>query len=69
MDKPFAAYKGDDPYVFVCYAHDDEDVVYTEISGLRDQGINIWYDEGISAGKVWRRELAEAIKGAHRILY
>jgi len=27
-----------------------------------EQGTNIWYDEGISAGKVWRRELAEAIQ-------
>ncbi len=23
MDKPFSAYRGSDPYVFVCYAHDD----------------------------------------------
>ena len=69
MDKPFPAYKGDDPYVFVCYAHEDDEDVYPEISWLRDQGINIWYDEGISAGKVWRRELAEAIQGASRVLY
>jgi pimeloyl-ACP methyl ester carboxylesterase len=69
VDKPFPAYQGDNPYVFVCYAHNDEDVVYPEIAWLREHGINIWYDEGISAGKVWRRELAEVIQGAAKILY
>ena len=69
MDKPFPAYIGDEPYVFICYAHEDGKIVYPEISWLRDQGINIWYDEGISAGKVWRRELAEAIQGASKLLY
>ena len=69
MDKPFPAYRGDAPYVFVCYAHDDEDVVYPEIGWLHEQGINLWYDEGISAGKVWRAEIAEAIQGASKFLY
>jgi hypothetical protein len=27
LDRPFPAYKGNDPDVFVCYAHDDEDFV------------------------------------------
>ena len=44
MDKPFSAYKGNDPYVFVCYAHDDEDLVYPEMAWLHEQGINLWYD-------------------------
>ncbi len=69
MDKPFPAYRGDEPYVFVCYAHEDEDEVYPEIGWLHEQGINLWYDEGISAGKVWRAEIAEAIQGASKFLY
>ncbi len=69
MDKPFPAYQGDEPYVFVCYAHEDEDEVYPEIGWLHEQGINLWYDEGISAGKVWRAEIAEAIQGASKFLY
>ena len=39
LDKPFPAYQGDEPYVFVCYAHDDEDMVYPEIGWLHEQGI------------------------------
>ena len=31
---------------------------------LHEQGINLWYDEGISGGKIWRRELTEAIQQA-----
>ena len=69
LDKPFPAYTGDEPYMFVCYAHESDEVVCPEIGWLRDQGVNIWYDEGISAGKVWRRELAEAIQGASKLLY
>ena len=41
LEKPFPAYKGDEPYVFVCYAHGDADVVYPEIAWLHDQGFNV----------------------------
>ncbi len=69
MDKPFLAYRGDDPYIFVCYAHDDDETVYPEIQWLHDQGFNIWYDEGISPGASWRNELADSIDGSHLFLY
>lgn len=69
MDKPFPAYDGDGPYVFVCYAHDDAQIVYPEIRWLRDQGVNIWYDEGISAGAEFPDRLANAILGASLVLF
>lgn len=69
MEQPFPAYRGDDPYVFVCYAHDDAAIVYPEIASLHEQGIKFWYDEGISAGRIWRAEIADAIDGAVRILF
>ena len=65
----FPAYKGDGAYVFVCYAHEDEAAVFPDIQRLHDQGTNIWYDEGISAGRVWRAEIARSIQGASRFLY
>ena len=68
MDKPFPAYDGDDPYVFVCYAHTDAKIVYPEILWLRDQGINIWYDEGISPGAEFPERLGKAILGASMVL-
>ena len=69
MDKPFAAYKGELPYIFVCYAHEDSDAVYPEISWLHDQGVKIWYDEGISPGLEWTEALASAIQGSSKILF
>jgi|TARA_B100000315_G_scaffold207141_1_gene201822 TolB-like protein len=67
--RPLPAYKGDQPYVFVCYAHADSDLVYPELSWLVDRGCNIWYDEGIAPGEEWTEELARAIEGASHFLY
>ncbi|MGI9324619.1 MAG: TIR domain-containing protein [Pseudomonadales bacterium] len=69
MDKPFSAYRGTDAYVFVCYAHGDSATVYPQLTWLRDHGVNIWYDEGISPGLEWSEALAHAIQGCARFLY
>ena len=69
MDKPFPAYKGDEPYVFVSYSHRDSSTVFPEIIRLKDQGFNIWYDEGIEAGTEWREALANAIESARLVVY
>jgi TolB-like protein len=61
VDRPFPAYTGDEPYVFVSYSHDDAQAVYPELARLCEQGFNIWYDEGITPGLSWREELATAI--------
>ncbi len=50
MERPFPAYEGSEPYIFVSYSHEDAAAVYPEIEWLRQQGVNIWYDEGISPG-------------------
>lgn len=69
MNKPFHAYSGDQPYVFVGYAHEDANAVYPEMKWLHDQGFNVWYDEGISPGTVWRTELADSIMAAGLFLF
>ncbi len=69
MEKPFSAYKGTEPFVFICYAHRDSDIVYEDMKLLKQRGVNIWYDEGIAAGSSWRAEIATAISGAHRFLF
>lgn len=68
VERPFPAYAGDEPFVFVCYAHDDSSIVYPEMAWLHGKGVNVWYDEGIGAGTVWRAEIAEAIERAERVL-
>ena len=69
MEVPFPAYKDDAPFVFVCYSHEDTGVVYPEIAWLQEQGVNVWYDKGISAGRVWRAEVGDAIDKCTSILF
>ena len=70
MERPFEAYRGDEPYVFICYAHDDQAAVYPEITWLHEQGINVWYDEGISPGaRSGARSSGKLSNGAERFLY
>lgn len=61
------AYKGDAPYIFVCYAHEDKEIVYPEIQWIREQTINICYDEGISAGKNRRAEIGPMPRSLTRV--
>jgi formylglycine-generating enzyme required for sulfatase activity/outer membrane protein assembly factor BamB len=58
---PFEAYQGDEPYVFISYAHKDAAVVYEEITRLHEAGSNLWYDEGIEASNEWPEEIANAV--------
>ena len=62
MSEPFESYAGEDPYIFVSYAHRDKESVYSTLRYLYDQKINIWYDEGIPPSAEWVEEIAQAIK-------
>jgi len=68
VDKPFPAYKGNEPFVFVCYSHEDAAVVYPELAWLHDHGVNVWYDEGIPAGENWRANIGRALLDASHVL-
>lgn len=59
---PFPAYRGDEPYIFVSYAHNNADIVFAEINRWNKQGYNIWYDEGIAPGNEWEDEIANALE-------
>ncbi|MFP6855308.1 MAG: TIR domain-containing protein, partial [Opitutales bacterium] len=58
---PVEAYSGDQPYVFISYAHKDSAVVYEEIQRLHDANYRIWYDEGIEVSNEWPEEIAQAV--------
>ncbi|MEM7705775.1 MAG: toll/interleukin-1 receptor domain-containing protein [Pseudomonadota bacterium] len=68
-EKPFPAYQGDQPYLFVCYAHEDATIVYDEMLWLHETGVRLWYDDGVRVGTVWRRVLAEALEGARGLVF
>jgi len=60
--------EGAGPYVFVCYAHDQRDLVVREIEWLRSQGFEVWFDEAIEVGQRWSEDLAIAIEGCAAVL-
>jgi len=68
-EKPFRAYLGADPFAFVSYAHDDAAGVYPELKWLNEQGLNIWYDEGISPGSRWSDAIAERIAACGHVVF
>ncbi len=66
---PITPYQGDEPYIFVSYSHRDSRVVHAQMTHLRDVGFNLWYDEGINLGFVWRDEIANSIDRSGLILF
>ncbi len=69
IERLFSAYTGSEAFLFVCYSHDDADAIYPELQWLHDQGMNVWYDEGISAGKNWRSEIGDSLLKADYFLF
>ena len=41
-------------YYFISYSHKDYRKVYEDLFALEEEGLSIWYDRGIPAGKNWR---------------
>jgi TolB-like protein len=66
---PFSAYCGDEPSVFVSYAHRDQVHVFKDLPHFHDAGLRLWYDEGIRLGTPWRDEIAAAIDRASVVVF
>ncbi|MCC8044137.1 MAG: toll/interleukin-1 receptor domain-containing protein [Clostridiales bacterium] len=58
-------YKGEKPYVFISYAHRDMAETLPVIRHLQEQGIRVWYDEGIDPGTEWSENIASHIVKCH----
>ncbi len=61
---PFAAYKGNEPYMFISYSHMDSRAVYPIIGQFHKHEYNVWYDEGIEPGIEWPEEIANALNNS-----
>ena len=64
----FKPYEGDKPYIFISYAHADDDVVLPIVSDMHKHGYNIWYDEGIEVGSEWQESIASHLVDAHLVV-
>lgn len=49
------------PFVFISYAHANSDVILPILKSMRNNRINLWYDEGIVAGSEWPEFIASKV--------
>lgn len=61
-------YEGEQPYIFVSYAHSNKNLVYPIIDLLAQEGYRIWFDEGIVAGSEWPEYIAEHLQKATAVI-
>ena len=57
-------YEGDQPYLFISYAHANSPAVMEIVQELCGHGYRIWYYEGIEVGSEWPEYIAEHLAGA-----
>lgn len=62
MDRP-VSYKGDQPFIFISYAHRDSEAVWPIISRMQRDGYRVWYDDGIDPGTEWDENIANHVEG------
>ena len=62
MPKKPLAYRGDEPFVFVSYAHADAGLAYPIISGLQERGMRIWFDDGLDVGDIWEDVIPDHVE-------
>ena len=61
-------YNGNDPYVFISYAHKDSDKVIPILNELQKRRIRLWYDSGIEVGTEWPEYIANSLSKAKCVL-
>lgn len=62
LEPPFKAYMGNKHYIFVSYTHKDKGDVFPIIKKLNEEGLNVWYDEGIPLNTDWMNFIMERLE-------
>ena len=57
-------YEGNQPYIFISYAHANSPAVLQVLEELSERGYRIWYDSGIEVGSEWPEYIAGHLAGA-----
>ena len=55
----FRPYEGDEPFIFISYAHKNSDQVFPILEKMDAAGYRVWYDDGIAPGSEWPEYIAE----------
>ena len=61
-------YQGNEPYLFISYAHADEQAVGSVLEHLEQNGVRFWYDDGIEAGSEWPEYIAQRLTSANMMI-
>lgn len=62
-------YDGENPYVFISYAHKDEVEVKRILKALKGQNIRFWFDENMVTGENWNDSISKALNKSHYIIF
>ena len=61
-------YKGNEPYIFISYAHADDQAVGNVLENMEKNGVRFWYDDGIEVGSEWPEYIAERLASANMMI-
>ncbi len=61
-------YKGNEPYIFISYAHADEQAVGLVLENLERNDVRFWFDDGIEVGSEWPEYIAERLASADMMI-
>ena len=61
-------YNGDQPYIFISYAHANSPAVMEVVQELHHRGFRIWYDDGIEVGSEWQENIAQHLADANLMI-
>ena len=62
------SYEGDEPFIFISYAHRDMEKVMPIVERLNNDGYRVWYDEGIAPIETWDDFIAQKVKNCEIML-
>lgn len=62
VEKMIKSYRGNDPFLFISYAHNDSKIVRSIISQLQHDLYRVWYDEGIAPAVEYEPEILGRIR-------
>lgn len=68
MSERIPAYEGREPYLFVSYAHLNNQQVMPVIESLFADKYRVWYDEGIAPGSEWPKNIEDHLRAAAAVL-
>ena len=64
----FRPYEGNEPYIFISYAHKNSEAVFPILEKLDAAGYRVWYDDGIAPGSEWPEYIAEHLNNCSVVI-